>query len=163
ELIGVLPALLSTWPDVQLVFPGPGEDRNNLRALAARKGVAASVFLPGLVSNETLMRLYRRCYAFVMPSRQEGFGLVYLEAMNFGKPCVGCFDQGAAEVIVHGETGLLVEDPGDADELLGALHAILRQPEYAKELGRRGFQRLLEHFTATHVQACLKEKLAAIL
>ncbi len=50
-----------------------------------------------------LEQLYSQCYAFVVPSKQEGFGLVHLEAMNFGKPCVGCFDDGAADVNVDGE------------------------------------------------------------
>ncbi|MCH7562944.1 MAG: glycosyltransferase family 4 protein [Gemmatimonadetes bacterium] len=149
ELINLLPSLLGIWPDVQLVFPGPGEDRRNLKTLAARKGVASSVFLPGFVPGKTLIHLYRHCYAFVMPSRQEGFGLAYLEAMNFGKPCVGCFDQGAEDVIVHGETGLLVVDPSDTED--------------AREFGSKGFDRLHAHFTPARVQTCVKEKMAGIL
>ena len=114
DLINVLPALLGEFPEVQVVLPGPGDDRNNLQALAQRKGVAPSVFLPGFVSTETLRSLYRDCYAFVLPSQQEGFGLAYLEAMNYAKPCVGCYDQGAEDVIVHGESGFLVHDPHNA-------------------------------------------------
>lgn len=163
ELINVMPELLKEYPDVQLVFPGPGDDRENLQELTQRKGVAPLVFLPGFVSLETLQCLYRHCYAFVMPSKQEGFGLAYLEAMNYAKPCVGCFDQGAEDVIVHSETGFLVRDPSDSQELLEVLCALLRDPERARTLGRRGFERLHERFTSRHVQARLKEQISRVL
>lgn len=162
-LIDVMPDLLRKYPDVQLVFPGPGDDRRNLEELAQRNGVASSVFLPGFVSIETLQCLYRHCYAFVMPSKQEGFGLAYLEAMNYGKPCVGCFDQGAEEIIVHGETGFLVYNPRDCQELLEVLDALLRDPERARALGRRGSERLHERFTSHHVQGRIKEQISKVL
>lgn len=163
ELINVLPQLLKEYPDVQLVFAGPGDDRNNLQELAEQKGVAASVFLPGFVSMAILQSLYRHCYAFVMPSRQEGFGLAYLEAMNFAKPCVGCFDQGAEEIIIHDETGYLVRDPANAEELRTVLAALLCDPERARELGRRGFERLRKYFTSRHVQDRIKQKIRTVL
>ncbi|MEE8303980.1 MAG: glycosyltransferase family 4 protein [Candidatus Tectomicrobia bacterium] len=163
DLINVLPALLGEFPEVQVVLPGPGDDRNNLQALAQRKGVAPSVFLPGFVSTETLRSLYRDCYAFVLPSQQEGFGLAYLEAMNYAKPCVGCYDQGAEDVIVHGESGFLVHDPHNAQELLGILQALLRHPELTQQLGRNGFARLHNGFTSRHYQDRLKKNLARVL
>ena len=98
-----------------------------------------------------------------MPSRQEGFGLVYLEAMNFGKPCLGCRDDGAEDVIVHEETGLLVNDPKDAKELAAALRRLLSDFEEAREMGRRGFERLHQRFTAAHFQQRLREQFAKIL
>ena len=98
-----------------------------------------------------------------MPSRQEGFGLVYLEAMNFAKPCLGCHDDGAEDVIVHEETGLLVRDPKDTAELIAALRRLLGHPEEAREMGRRGFERLHENFTAAHVQQRIRKQLEKIL
>ena len=162
-LINVMPELLSEFPDVQLVFPGPGDDRKNLQELAKRTGVASSVFQPGFVSVETLQSLYRHCYAFVMPSKQEGFGLAYLEAMNYAKPCVGCFEQGAEDIIVHGETGFLVQDPNDTQALLGVLRNLLGDLELARRLGRNGFERLHKGFTARHYQARIKEQIARVL
>jgi phosphatidylinositol alpha-1,6-mannosyltransferase len=163
QLISLLPTLLQAFPDVQLVFPGPGDDRQNWQGLAQRLGVAYAVFLPGFVPIETLKQLYQQCYALVMPSKQEGFGLVYLEAMNYAKPCVGCFDDGAEDVIVHGKTGYLVRDPNDARELCGVLGRLLRDPEHAQQLGKRGFERLHKHFTAEHVQARLREQIGKVL
>jgi phosphatidylinositol alpha-1,6-mannosyltransferase len=162
-LINVLPQLLKQFPDVQLVFAGPGDDRENLRDLARGSGVGHAVFLPGFLAAEELNRLYQHCYAFVMPSLQEGFGLAYLEAMNYGKPCVGCFDQGAEDIIVDQQTGFLVRTPDDSDELLGILSALLNDPERARTLGRNGFERLHTHFTSDQYQQRIKEQIARVL
>ena len=162
-LLEVLPRLLRAEPDVQLVFAGPGEDRESVAAKARSLGVGASVFLPGYLAAEDLRRVYSRCYAFAMPSRQEGFGLVYLEAMSFAKPCLGCRDQGTEEVVVDGETGLLVRDPDDSEELLAALLRLLREPGQAERWGRNGFARLQQHFTAAHHQERLEERLAPLI
>lgn len=163
QLIALLPHLLAEFPDVQLVFPGPGDDREPLKAFAIEHSVAGAVFLPGLVPMDLLQQLYARCYAFVMPSRQEGFGLAYLEAMSYGKPCVGCFDQGAEDVIVHGQTGFLVRDPDDPAELAGVLRPLLRDPALARRLGKHGFRRLHERFTARHHQERVKEQVRRLL
>src|SRR5262245_13706574 len=82
-LLNVMPAILKQYPDAQLVFAGPGDDIPTLRASALDASVGTSVFFPGFVPVEQLRQLYHRCYAFVMPSRQEGFGLAFLEAMNY--------------------------------------------------------------------------------
>jgi glycosyltransferase involved in cell wall biosynthesis len=162
-LLKVWPAVAQEFPDAQLVFAGHGENKPTLERLARESGVGSSIFLVGPVAVELLARLYRRCYGFVMPSKQEGFGLVYLEAMNFGKPCVGCFDDGAEDVIVHDQTGLLVRDPNNAQELLGVLRLLLTEPERARQMGAKGFARLHERFTAAHVQQRVYENIARVL
>jgi phosphatidylinositol alpha-1,6-mannosyltransferase len=162
-LVHVLPRLLKEFPGVQLVFPGPGEGRTAIQDWARRQRVAHAVFLPGRVSQQTLNALYRRCYALVMPSKQEGFGLVYLEAMSCAKPCVGCFDDGAEEIIVPEQTGLLVRDPNNEEEVLGVLRRLLTDPRRAESYGRNGLKRLTEQFTSRHhqerVRACLDKVL----
>ncbi|HVX09726.1 MAG TPA: glycosyltransferase family 4 protein [Pirellulales bacterium] len=163
ELITTLPDLISEFPSVQLVFPGPGEGRKPLAELAHRLGVADAVFMPGGVAPELLQKLYNVCYAFVMPSRQEGFGLVYLEAMNYAKPCVGCFDDGAEEVIVPGETGWLVRNPTHGAELLEILKSLLSNPERARACGLNGFRRLHERFTSQQHQDRVIASLERIL
>lgn len=163
ELIRVLPDLKRDVPDVQLICVGPGDDRPALQQLAQRHSVAASVFFPGYMPLATLQALYRHCYALVMPSRQEGFGLAYLEAMHYAKPCVGCFNQGAEDIIAHGETGLLVHDPQDAPSLLRVLQDLLACPSYAQWLGQNGYKRLQREFTARHHQARLKAQLKGLI
>lgn len=163
ELLKVWPDIVREFGDAQLVFAGPGEDRENIARAARERGVGDSVFVLGEVRHEKLLGLYANCYAFTMPSRQEGFGLVYLEAMNFAKPCLGCRDDGAEDVIVDQETGLLVRDPKDGPELSAALRRLLGQPEEARDMGRRGFERLHKHFTAAHVQERLRQQLTRVL
>ncbi len=163
ELIRVFPALKRYVPDVQLVCAGPGDDGPALKQLARHHGVAASVLFPGYVPLATLQALYQHCYALVMPSQQEGFGLAYLEAMQYAKPCVGCFNQGAEDVIAHGETGLLVHDPADTPSLLGVLKALLEDHTYAQWLGQNGYKRLQREFTAHQYQARLKAHIAGLL
>ncbi len=162
-LLEAWPLLSRQHPGVQMIFAGPGGDRENIRRRAVERGAAGSVFLTGHVSPELLSRLYRRCHAFVMPSLQEGFGLVYLEAMNYARPCVGCWDQGAEDVIVPGETGFLIHDPWDREELVARLGRLLDQPELAREMGIRGFRRLHENFTNRHFKERFRGHLERIL
>ncbi len=103
-----------------LVIAGDGDDRPRLEALAATLGVADRVLFTGFVSEASLAELYARAAIFVMPSRGEGFGLVYLEAMRAARPCIGARASAAAEIIADGATGLLV-DPLDPDDIAGAL------------------------------------------
>ena len=126
-------------------------------------GLAEAVFIPGWLTDEELTALYRASYAFAMPSRQEGFGLAYLEAMNHGLACVGCSDQGSEEVIVDGETGLLVADPSDAEALLAPLDTLLSDPDLASGMGERGFERLHRNFLPARYRDELGDLLEPLL
>ena len=93
-----------------------------------------------------------------MPSRQEGFGLVYAEAMWHGLPCVGSTADAAAEVIVDGETGRLVPY-GDSDALANALAGLLLDPGRAAQMGEAARRRVLEHYSYPHFRRDLLEAL----
>ncbi|HYE46141.1 MAG TPA: glycosyltransferase family 4 protein [Caulobacter sp.] len=153
ELLDILPELVARYPRTQLVLAGSGSDLEPLRTLARSSPVAGQVFLPGRVSTADLEGLYRKAYAFTMPSRQEGFGLAYLEAMNFAKPCLACHDDGGADVVVDGETGVLVRQPIERTELLEAIGRLLADPGFARRLGESGWRRLNQHFTSAAHQA----------
>lgn len=127
-------------PDARLVVAGDGDDRPRLEAKAEGLGVADRVAFTGFASEATLIELYRRCAAFAMPSRGEGFGLVYLEAMRAGKPVLAARGSAAEEIVVDGTTGLLV-DPDDREELRDALFRLLDHPGEAKRMGEAGFER----------------------
>ncbi len=163
QLLTALPLLHGSHPDTQLVFAGPGDDRERLQHRAQELGVAHAVFLPGFITRDALDSLFAAAYAYVMPSRQEGFGLVYLEAMNHAKVCVGCRNDGAEDVIVDGETGLLVDDPDDIAELVQALQGLLGNPGRAMCMGQAGFGRLHTHFTAEQYRQRLLDALRTVL
>jgi glycosyltransferase involved in cell wall biosynthesis len=89
------------------------------------------------VSEEQLRQEYSRCTLFVMPSAKEGFGLVFIEAMAHGKPVIGARAGGAAEVIEHGLTGMLVEF-GNVREIVRTLDDLLSKPELMRRMGEAG-------------------------
>lgn len=99
----------------------------------------------GFVSDTELKNCYRDCDIFVAPSLYESFGLIYLEAMAWGKPVIGCNVGGVPEVVEDGISGLIVH-PGDADELSGA---IIRLSDFhtRKELGVSARQRVERYFS----------------
>src|SRR5258708_23636522 len=111
-----LPRLLPRWPELQLAAVGDGDDREWLEDLAEENGVRRHVhFLSGL-SYAELAACYAHCEIFALPSKGEGFGLVYLEAMACGKPVIGGAHCGASEVIAYGQPGCLGAH-GDAGQL----------------------------------------------
>jgi phosphatidylinositol alpha-1,6-mannosyltransferase len=125
-LIRAMTGVLVQLPDARLRIVGGGEDRPRLQALAEQCGVAAAVDFPGFVSDEALSAEYAGCDLFALPSRKEGFGLVYLEAMSFGKPCVGVRAGGVPEVITP-EVGRLVEFD-DETALAATIVDLARRP-----------------------------------
>jgi len=144
-LITALPRLLPRWPELQLVAVGDGDDRAWLEDLAEETGVDRHVhFLQGLNYQE-LAACYGHCEMFALPSRGEGFGLVYLEAMACGKPVIGGAHGGAPEVIEDGKTGYLVPH-GDAAQLAIAMETLLADATLREEMGRRGKQRVENEF-----------------
>ena len=144
-LITALPRLLTRWPELQVAAVGDGDDRRWLEDLADESGVRRHVhFLSGL-SYAELAACYGHCDIFALPSRGEGFGLVYLEAMACAKPVIGGAHGGAPEVILDGKTGYLVEH-GDAAQLATALETLLEDPKLREEMGRRGKQRVEAEF-----------------
>lgn len=159
ELIAAMPRITEQVPQAQLVLVGEGSDRAALCALAAASPARAAIFLPGSISHAALRALYANCYAYVMPSRQEGFGLVYLEAMAYAKPCVACRDDGGADVVLDGETGLLLDQPVEIDDLARQLVELLSDPNRATQLGAAGNRRLLGRFTAEAYRARLERLL----
>ena len=155
-LITALPKLLTEWPDVQLVLVGEGDDQGWLEQIAEGRGVSRHVhFLSGL-SYAEIAACYQACEIFALPSRGEGFGLVYLEAMACGKPVIGGAHGGAPEVIDDGETGYLVQH-GDAGQLATSLEALLAETELGRKMGAKGKERVEREFRFNAFAKSLKK------
>ncbi len=157
-LITALPKLLPRWPDLQLVAVGQGDDKDWLADLAAENGVRRHVHFLSDLSYAQLAACYAACDVFALPSRGEGFGLVYLEAMACGKPVIGGAHGGAPEVIEDGVTGYLVQH-GDAVQLATSIETLLANPELASEMGRRGKERVENEFRFNVFSKSLKKLL----
>lgn len=102
--IRALPKILSIYPNVKYLVIGRGDDRPRLERLAVDLGVCDRVVFAGFVPTEELPDLYRLADAYIMPS-QEGFGIVYLEAMATGIPVLSGDDDGSADPLQDGKLG----------------------------------------------------------
>ena len=154
-------ALIEGWSEVrrrvpaaQLWIVGEGDDAERMQSLARERGVADAVRFLGRVSDAELGALYRRASVFAMPSRQEGFGLVYAEAMWHGLPCIGSTADAAGQVIEDGKTGLLVPY-ADARASAEAVAALLAEPARARAMGEAGRLRACERFSYPRFRADL--------
>jgi len=149
--------LLEMWPDVtryvpsgKLVIAGDGDDRMRLQKKAAAMNLSGKVEFLGRVSDNTLKQLYRQCAFFIMPSRHEGFGLVFLEAMTAARACIGGIGA-ASEVIEDGVTGFVV-DPDNRDQVRDTIVRLFQDPKLASRMGAAGAQRVAGQFTESHFQ-----------
>jgi glycosyltransferase involved in cell wall biosynthesis len=145
-------------PRAQYRIVGKGSDKARLQTLAASLGLGDRVVFEEDLGDGELAERYRRCSIFVLPSGQEGFGIVFLEAMRFAKPCVGGRAGGAPEVVEDGRTGLLV-DFLDATGLERALDRLLRDADLRRRMGNAGRQRVLEEFTFERFRERLRQGL----
>jgi phosphatidylinositol alpha-1,6-mannosyltransferase len=160
-LLEALARLTLELPAARLVVAGEGGDRARLEARARELGLAKRVLFTGFVSEATLAELHGRSRAFVMPSSGEGFGLVYLEAMRAGKPCVALKGGAAEEIVADGVSGVLVDaSPGS---LSRALVALLGDRELAARLGAAGRRRFEEHFSRERFRAEFAVRLERLL
>jgi phosphatidylinositol alpha-1,6-mannosyltransferase len=104
--------------------------------------------------------LYREAAIFAMPSRREGFGLVYLEAMAAGVPCLGSVHDAASEIIVDGQTGWLV-DQSDTTGIADRVVQMLSHESERAAMGDAGRRRFLAQFTFDAFQSRLMAALAS--
>ncbi len=147
-VIEAMPEVMAAFPGGRYVVVGDGDDRPRLEQLAHRCGVQERVTFAGAVDAAALRAFYDACEIFVMPSRTEGFGIVFLEAMALGKPVVGGNHGGTPEVWTDGTAGFLV-DHGDVRALAGRLNLLLADSEMRARMGAAGRTLVASNFTFT--------------
>ncbi len=135
----------SDFPQAQLVIIGDGEKAGELRQLATALGVAERVHW--LSWRENAVELMAALDVLLVPSLWEGFGLVVLEAMSRRVPVIASRVSALPEVVVHGETGILIE-ARDVDGLASAIARLLGDRALRKYMGLLGAARLEEYFSA---------------
>src|SRR5207249_1697202 len=120
---------------------GDGPESRHLRALHAELGLGDAAVLLGQVSRAQLAVEYVRARCFCLPTVQEGFGLVFAEAMAAGLPVVACRVAAVPEVVEDRRTGFLV-NPRSPDELAMAMETLLMNEGLAKDFGAAGARRV---------------------
>lgn len=135
--IRALPQILQACPTVKYLVIGRGDDQPRLAGLAAELGVSDRVVFAGFVASADLVEHYRLADAYVMPS-QEGFGIVYMEAMACGVPVLSGDADGSADPLRDGALGWRVPHR-DSEATAQACIAMLQ--EIAKREGGEAFDR----------------------
>lgn len=154
HLIDSTPDLLADFPDLVVLIAGEGHLRAQLTEQADALGVESCVRLLGHRSDAR--QLLDAADVFVLPSLHEGMPLAALEAMEVSLPVVATRVIGSAEIVVDGETGLLVPAQ-DAPALGQALAALLADPGLRARMGQAGHRRFLERFTRRRMAARTRE------
>lgn len=131
---------------VRLVILGSGPLQPALEGLAQDLGVGSNVTFAGSVAHGAARALLEQALFVIVPSHWEAFGMVCLEAMMAKKAVIGSRNGGIREIVVDGETGLLVK-PNDSRELAKALETLLNDPARAAAMGARGRERAVTRFT----------------
>jgi phosphatidylinositol alpha-1,6-mannosyltransferase len=164
-LIEAAATLAPRHPGLTVAIGGTGRDRRRLDRLVSTTG--APVRMVGHVSHADLPAFFGCADVYAMLCRnrwggleQEGFGIVFLEAAAAGVPQVAGNSGGAAEAVVHGETGLVVEAPSDSRAVAAALDELLGDPARRASMAAAGRARAVEHFTYDGLAARLGDALA---
>lgn len=159
ELIAAWPLVRGALPDAELWVAGEGDLRPDLKALARARGVADGVRFLGRVSEDEKERLIAASRCLAMPSRGEGFGLVYLEAMRLGRPCLVSTLDAGREVVNPPEAGLAA-DPADRGALASALIRLIDAGPGWETWSEAARLRYSRRFTAEHYSRRLLDALS---
>lgn len=155
KILKVLPRIRAQIPTVHYVLVGKGDDRPRIERMIDELGLQDCVTLTGFVPDEELPDYYSLCDVFAMPSKGEGFGIVYLEALSAGKAVMAGNQDGSVDPLLNGRLGCLV-DPDDEDAIASQLIAILLghypdphlyDPEWLRQEVCRHFE--ISHFNST--------------
>jgi glycosyltransferase involved in cell wall biosynthesis len=149
SLMRAFAAVHMRFPNLHWRIIGDGPERVRLSALAAELGLREKVLFAGWQNRTQVAAAVGQALLFALPSRYEGLGCVYLEAMSAAKPVVGCYGQGIAEVIRHGVNGWLVE-PDNVEALTHALATLLADEALRQRISAEARRTVLHGFTLAH-------------
>jgi glycosyltransferase involved in cell wall biosynthesis len=135
-LMEAIPPILKFHPRAKFVFVGDGELRKALETRSQQLGIAQSIRFIGFQSNGTLGDLYKACDVVCVPSRNEPFGIVILEAWSSGKPVVSTKNGGPEEFVWHEVNGLKVY--AHHDSIAWGLGTLFTDFEWGRWMGRNG-------------------------
>jgi phosphatidylinositol alpha-1,6-mannosyltransferase len=154
EVISAWPLVLKRMPDAQLWIAGDGDLRLELEGLVRANNQVSSILFFGRVTEQKKQELLHQSRCLALPSRAEGFGLVYLEAMRLGRPCLVSTIDAGREVVNPPEAGLAV-NPGDKEAIAASLCRLLSASAEWREWSSQAKSRYESAFTARQFQARL--------
>ena len=147
DVVRALWLLRERQPELRYLVIGDGPEREPLARLAAELGVADRVELAGQLPNAQALERAHAANVFVMPSVDEAFGVVYVEAMAAGLPAIGTRGEAGPQEIASAGDGLRLVAPGDVEALAAEIETLVAEPEYARDLGAAGRDTVTRAFT----------------
>ena len=159
ELIDCWPSVMAAIPDARLLIAGGGDGLGMLRLRARASTAASNIEFTGLVPQDQIEHaLWSRAHVFAMPSRGEGFGLVYIEAMRRGVPVIASTQDAGQEINLHGVTGYNVDLEQDG-ALARRTIELLSDKALARQFGENG----REHWRANFCFSAFRRRLEPIM
>lgn len=164
KIIAALPKILEKVPEVHYLLVGKGDDKPRIEQQIRNLKLDNHVTLAGFIPDEQLCDYYNLCDVFAMPSKKEGFGIVFLEALACGKPTLAGNQDGSVDALLGGELGALV-NPDYVDEIADTItrilqgnysHPLIYQPEKLR-------QKVIDNFGFEKFQATLAKHIEEIL
>jgi glycosyltransferase involved in cell wall biosynthesis len=134
---------------MRLAIIGNGDDEPVLRSFIADHGLEEHIRIFTKVEDSDLKKFYKSSLGLIFPSIREGFGLVFLEAMFFGKCCIGILDQPAEEIIIQGKTGVLLPE-NKPEYLKKVIEDFENDPDKYKRMGEEGYLHYMNYFRNEH-------------
>ena len=155
-----LASIIHRFPNLRLIFAGDGSARSELEQQATELGLQQVVDFLGWVEPEQVPDVLNSATVVVMPSRHEGLPIAAIQAAQMARPIVATRVSGLPEVVIHGETGLLIEKE-DSTALAEAIAFLLDHPETAGRMGQAGRRRAEKVFgwqrTLDEYDACFQK------
>jgi glycosyltransferase involved in cell wall biosynthesis len=137
---------IKNYNNLFYIIVGSGKEKRELEEYSKQLCIQNNVEFVGEIPHKKVMEYMSICDIFSLPSYNEGFGVVYLEAMVKGKPVIGVKGQGIDGIAEHRKNGMLVK-PKDIDSLDKALTYLIENPQIAKKMGERARKIVLENYT----------------
>jgi teichuronic acid biosynthesis glycosyltransferase TuaC len=138
--------LVNKYSNLLYVIVGEGDQRPILENMVSDLGLTEHVVFTGRLPHQEVLDRMADANIFCLPSWNEAFGVVYIEAMAQGVPVIACKGEGIEDVIEHGVNGMLIE-PHDVASITKTIDYLLNNPEKAKEIGQRGSESVLDKYT----------------
>jgi glycosyltransferase involved in cell wall biosynthesis len=142
-------SISSDFPQATLEIIGDGPQRQHLAHLAEQMSIHHQVHFVGRIGRAAVADKMREALFFALPSRDEGLGCVYLEAMAAGKAAVGCRSQGIEEIIQHDVNGWLIT-PNNLEEMTTAIRILLGDRSRRTRIGVEARKTILQTYTYAH-------------
>jgi glycosyltransferase involved in cell wall biosynthesis len=169
EILAALPSVKQEFPNVKLLIVGeddPGSYTPEASYTATLKQMCVDLDLSDNVVftgfRTDVRSLMAACDLYVMPSFEEPFGMVFVEAMSLERPVVALNNGGTREVVDHGGSGLLSE-PGDTPALAENIRTLLRDPELRRRMGTHGRERVKTHFNSCRMARDVEQVYEAVI